>query len=344
MNSLRKKSESKIKAIILLSGGLDSTLAAHIAKQQEIELIALNFSSPFCLCNKKGGCSHAAVSVSEKLAIKMISVDKTKEILEAVKKPKHGYGSNMNPCIDCRIIMLKKAKEYMEKTGAAFIITGEVLGQRPMSQRRHTLLLIEKEAGLEGRVVRPLSAKVLEETIPEKQGWVERRKLLNIAGRGRKEQMALAKEFGINDYPCPSGGCLLTDPNFSRRLRDLMKYNPDFSLNDIQLLKLGRHLRINHGYKLIVARNEKENACLIELRQRGDYLFSPHQDFAGPVGLGRGEFSEKDKELSCQVISHYCGEQNGSPVKIYVEDDGDSQKELFEATSIDEEQLKQLII
>lgn len=333
-----------MKAIILLSGGLDSTLAAYIAKEQQIELIALNFSSPFCLCNKKGGCSCTAQSISEKLAIQIITVDKTKEILEAVKKPKYGYGSNMNPCIDCRIIMLKIAKEYMEKTGASFIITGEVLGQRPMSQRRHTLLLIEKEAGLEGWVVRPLSAKVLDETIPEKKGWVDRRKLLNISGRGRKEQMTLAKEFGINDYPCPSGGCLLTDPNFSRRLIDLMRYNPDFSLNDILLLKLGRHLRINQDYKLIVGRNEKENSYLINLRQRGDYLFSPHQDFAGPIGLGRGEFDKAAKELSCQVISHYCDKQNGLPVRIYVENNGNSQKELFEATSIDEAQLIQLIV
>ncbi|MEW6009304.1 MAG: 7-cyano-7-deazaguanine synthase [Candidatus Omnitrophota bacterium] len=334
-----------MKAIVLLSGGLDSTLAAYILKEQEIELIALNFSSPFCLCNKKGGCSHPAQSVCEKLAIKMMTLDKTKEMLQCVKKPKYGYGSNMNPCIDCRIVMLKKAKEYMQKSGASFIITGEVLGQRPMSQKRNTLLLIEKEADLEGFVLRPLSAKILEETIPEKKGWVDRKKLLTIVGRGRREQMKLAKEFAINDYPCPSGGCLLTDPNFCRRLKDLLKYSPDFNLNDIQLLKLGRHLRINKEYKLIVGRNEKENAALINLRQGADLLFSPDDGIAGPIGLGRGALNQQDKELSCQIIGRYCDKQNGSAIKICVDNNGNSQKELFEVTSIIQgEQLTHLII
>jgi tRNA-uridine 2-sulfurtransferase len=200
-----------IKAISLISGGLDSTLATKVVMDLGVDVLAANFVSPFCQCSRKDGCRHEARFVSEQLNIPLRIVNATDDFLEMLKKPKHGYGSNMNPCIDCRILMLKKSKELMDEVGASFLITGEVLGQRPMSQRRDAMRTIEKEAGVTGLVLRPLSAKLLEPTIPEEKGWVDREKLLDISGRSRKPQMKMAEDFNIKDYPCPAGGCLLTD-------------------------------------------------------------------------------------------------------------------------------------
>ncbi len=296
-----------MKAITLISGGLDSTIATKLMRDLGIELVALNTVSPFCLCNHRSskGCLHGANSVAKQLGLKLISVDVSEEFLEIVKKPRHGYGSNMNPCIDCRILLFKRAKEAMEKEGASFVITGEVLGQRPMSQKLNTMKLIEKEAGLNGLVLRPLSAKVLEPTIAEKEGWIKRDKLLAISGRGRREQISLAGKFGINDYPCPSGGCLLTDPEFSKRLKDLMKYG-EFNLENIQLLKIGRHFRLNDTAKIVVGRNEKENKRLLNLARENDYLFMPTDELAGPTSLGRGGFTDDLIKLSCSITSRYC--------------------------------------
>jgi tRNA U34 2-thiouridine synthase MnmA/TrmU len=207
-----------MKAIALLSGGLDSTLAAKIVLDLGIELEALNFLTVFCTCTNKGETCLASQKAVSALGIPLKVLNVSEAYLPVVKNPKHGYGSNMNPCIDCRIFMLKKAKAYMEEIGASFIVTGEVLGERPMSQRRDSMRLIEKEAGLDGLILRPLSAKLLPASIPEKEDWVDREKLLKIQGRSRKPQIHLADHYGIRDYPCPAGGCLLTDPVFPLRL------------------------------------------------------------------------------------------------------------------------------
>ncbi len=296
-----------MKAIALISGGLDSTIAAKLTKNLGIELVALNTVTPFCLCNHRSskGCLHGAKSAADTLGIKLISVNVTEEFLEIVKNPRHGYGSNMNPCIDCRILLFKKAKIAMQEEGASFIITGEVVDQRPMSQKRRTIVLIDKEAGVEGLVLRPLSAKVLPETLPEKQGWIDREKLLSIIGRRRKIQMDLAEQFGINDYPCPSGGCLLTTKEFSLRLKDLLKYN-EFNLNNINLLKLGRHFRLSDKAKLIVGRDEPENTRLVNMAGVDDFIFTAPLDIAGPSALGRGEFDDNLVKLAASIISYYC--------------------------------------
>lgn len=300
-----------MKAIALISGGLDSTLATKLIQGLGIELICLNTVSPFCLCNHRSssGCFHGVSLVAKELGLKLISINVSEEFLKIVKKPKHGYGSNLNPCIDCRILLFKKARGLLQKEGASFVITGEVIGQRPMSQKLSTMRLIEKEAGLEGLVLRPLSAKILEPTVPEKEGWVPREKLLAINGRGRREQIELAGRWGINDYPCPAGGCLLTDPQFCNRLKDLMKYG-EFNLNNIQLLKLGRHFRLSDTAKLIVGRNEQENTRLLSLADSNDYLFMAGDNVAGPTSLGRGRLSKELVELSCGITSHYC-DRNG---------------------------------
>lgn len=306
-----------MKAIALISGGLDSTLAARLMQDLGIELVCLNTVSPFCLCNRpsSSGCMHGASKVAKDLDLKLISIDVSEEILNIVRKPRFGYGSNINPCIDCRILLLEKAREAMQSQGASFIITGEVLGQRPMSQRLHNLRLIEAQAGLSGLVVRPLSAKVLSPTIPEKEGWIPREKLLAINGRGRREQFDLARQFGINDFPCPSGGCLLTDPQFSKRLRDLMQYG-EFGLNDIQLLKMGRHFRLDKKTKLVVGRNQAENERLMVLARDDDYIFMPCEETAGPTALGRGIFAEELMKTSFNITSSYCDTNGDSAIDI----------------------------
>jgi len=329
-----------MKAIALISGGLDSTLATKLIQDLGIELIALNTVSPFCLCNRRSsrGCLYGANSVAKQLGLKLISVDVSKDFLEIVKKPKHGYGSNMNPCIDCRILLFKKAKEAMEIEGASFVITGEVLGQRPMSQKLNTMRLIEKEAGLNGLVLRPLSAKVLEPTIPERQGWIVRDKLLAISGRGRREQMVLAGKLGINDYPCPSGGCLLTDPEFSQRLKDLMKYG-EFNLENTQLLRIGRHFRLNDTAKLVVGRNEKENERMLNLARENDYLFMPTDELAGPTSLGRGIFSEELIKLSCSITCRYCDLNGNKNVDIVYRRISEKENSVLKVSPIEETKL-----
>src|SRR3989344_4725862 len=210
-----------MKALALLSGGLDSTLAIKLIQQQGIDVVALNFTSPFCLCGGKSGC--ASIAMARQLNVKVKRMEKGKEYLKILRNPKHGYGRYMNPCIDCRIFIFKKAKKYAKQIGAEFIFTGEVLDQRPMSQHFKTLMLIEKEAGLKGKILRPLSAKLLPETEAEKKGFVDRNKLLAIKGRSRKEQIQLAKNYNL-DFFCPSGGCLLTYKEFSDKLRDLFNH------------------------------------------------------------------------------------------------------------------------
>lgn len=290
-----------MKAIVLISGGLDSILAAKLIERQGIEVIYLNFKIPFFHKDK--------ISAEEKIAknygIDLKSVDISGEFLKMLEKPLYGFGSNMNPCIDCKILMLKKAKQLMKDWDAGFVVTGEVLGQRPMSQNRDSLELIEKESGLEDLLVRPLSAKLLGATIPEREGWIDREKLKNYSGRSRLEQMKLAKELGVENYPAPAGGCLLTDPEFSKRLRELIEHK-ELTQNNVELLKVGRHFRLRPETKLIVGRNQAENEELERLGCDGDYLLYPALDMAGPTALGRGKFTDESVSLSCKIVCRYC--------------------------------------
>jgi len=318
-----------MKAIALLSGGLDSTLAARVMMEQGLELEALNFMTVFCTCTNRGATCLASQKAVETLGIPLRVFNVSEEYLSVVKHPKHGYGSNMNPCIDCRIFMLKRAKAYMEASGAAFIVTGEVLGQRPMSQRRDAMRLIEKEAGLEGLILRPLSAKGLPVTIPEKEGWVDREKLLKIQGRSRKPQIELAGHYGIHDYPCPAGGCLLTDPGFAKRIKDLMAHNPDFSLNDVHLLKMGRHFRFSHGVKLIVGRNEEENQKIQTFAQGEDILLKV-SSFPGPLSLLRGKLEQEDLEKAAAITAHYSKAKDSKDTEVtYRSGEGDHYHSVF---------------
>jgi len=324
------------RAVALLSGGLDSSLAVKLVLEQGIEVVGLYFSTPFCTRDNRV-CSNSAVSrIASQFGIKLKTIFLGDEYFEILKRPKFGYGSNLNPCIDCKILFLRKAKELMEEIGASFIVTGEVLNQRPMSQRFRTLKLIEREAGVEGLVLRPLSAKVLPVTIPERAGIVDREKFLGIVGRGRKVQLSLAKEYGIESYSSPSGGCLLTDPSFARRLRDLMSYKPDFTLRDVILLKVGRHFRVSYNAKLVVGRDKKENSFLEKYCDRSWYFFSVINT-NGPQAVGVGEFTEEEILMCCKIVARYADRVPGG-IKIvvfkngcskeYVCDDIISQEEL----------------
>ncbi len=332
-----------MKAIALLSGGLDSTLAAKIVIEQGIELEALNFLTVFCTCTNRGETCLASQKAVNALGIPLKVFNVSDEYLSVVKHPKHGYGSNMNPCIDCRIFMLKKAKAYMEETGTSFIVTGEVLGQRPMSQRRDAMRLIEKEAGLEGYILRPLSAKFLPVTIPEKEGWINRENLLGIQGRSRKPQMKLADHFGIRDYPCPAGGCLLTDPQFANRMKDLMLYTPDFSLNDVHLLKIGRHFRLFPHLKLVVGRKEEDNKKIQTFAQEGDILLKVLHH-PGPLSLLRGEPNGTEIEKAASITVRYSKAKDLKSVEVLYKKGNEDSYRALSVTSIPDEKIRDLII
>jgi len=297
--------------------------------------VPLKFKIPFLHNNKEKTCDNPVAGLR--------TVDISDDFLEMLKNPEHGYGSNMNPCIDCKILMLRKAKELMPRFGAQFIITGEVLGQRPMSQNKQALDTIAKKSELEGLLVRPLSAKLLPETVPEKEGWIKRQNLLDFNGRGRRPQMELARAFGIKDYAQPAGGCLLTDPEFTKRLKDLITHK-DLNIQNIGLLKIGRHFRLTPKVKLVVGRNEGENERLIEFIQDGDYLFLPNEELAGPTALGRGIFNQELIKLSCSIACGYCDLNGANNAGIVYKKIPGEEEKMLNVSAIKEDELQDLRI
>lgn len=310
------------KALALLSGGLDSTLAVKMMLDMGIDVEALNFTSPFCTCTgKNAGCKSEAVRVAQEFNIPIKVVHKGLDYLEIVRNPEHGYGKGINPCVDCRIYLLRKAKEYMAESGSDFVITGEVLGQRPMSQRRDSLRLIERESGLEGLLLRPLSAQHFEATIPEKEGWVDRDKLLAIKGRCRKELFELADELDVTNYPCPAGGCLLTELSFVPKIRDMFDHCDELVLRDFRLLKLGRHFRIDRRTKLIVGRAEADNNQLEAIRQQDEAALT-WMDGNTPLGLIVGE-QNCNLQLAAQIMLRYTKAEPAAECRIKVRSNGE---------------------
>lgn len=330
------------KAIALMSGGLDSTLAVRLVVEQGIEITALNFKSPFCLCdgrNNGGGCKTHAMGAAEQIGIEIKTIHKGLDYLDVVREPKFGYGSSMNPCVDCRIYTFKSAKKYMEDTGASFIVTGEVIGQRPMSQRRDPMFLIERESGLEGLILRPLSARLLPPTIPEKMGIVDRERLLAIQGRSRKEQIRIADDFRIEDYPCASGGCLLTDRNFGGRLKDTFGHKEELNWTDVKLLTIGRHFRLKEDVKAVLGRNEGENRRISVLGRSGT-LITP-MNFPGPTMLVEGEIDEEVLRLAGGLIVRF------SKIKGTIKPEmecvsGDERKTIVAGDPLPEEDVERL--
>jgi tRNA-specific 2-thiouridylase len=310
------------KALALLSGGLDSTLAVKVMLEQGIAVEALNFTSPFCTCTgKNAGCKSEAVRVAEEFNIPIKVMNKGLDYLEVVRSPKHGYGKGMNPCIDCRIFLLRKAKEYMATSGADFVITGEVLGQRPMSQRRDTLNLIERESGLAGLLLRPLSAHHFNPTIPEQEGWVDRSRLLAIQGRSRKEQMQLAEELDVTNYPCPAGGCLLTELSFVSKIRDVFDHCDTLNLRDFRLLKIGRHFRIGRRTKVIIGRNEAENQLLENAVQDGEAALR-WADGSSPLGIVTGIIDADILQTAAGIMLRYTKADKGRECAVLARIEG----------------------
>ncbi len=324
---------SQRKAVALISGGLDSMLAAKVIQDQGIHVEGINFYTGFCV----EGHTHAirkkdkikpkrnnALWTAEQLGIKLHIVDIIEEYKDIVLNPKHGYGAHLNPCLDCKIFMVSKAKQWIAENNFDFIITGEVIGQRPMSQRRETMPIVSRESGADDLLLRPLCAKNLPETRPELEGWVKRDGLHDFSGRTRKPQMALAESFGFKDYAQPAGGCcFLTDEAYSDKLADLWEARGkrQYELDDIMLLKVGRHIRPKSNFKLIVAREEGEARFLEGYKKT--YAHMSPESHRGPLTLIDGEVSEEDLILAAQITARYSQGREADQVTVKVVQNGE---------------------
>ncbi|MBG7601740.1 MAG: tRNA (5-methylaminomethyl-2-thiouridylate)-methyltransferase [Gammaproteobacteria bacterium] len=321
------------KAVALISGGLDSLLAVRVMQEQGIYVEGINFFTGFCVeghthairkKDRKKPKRNNALWCAEQLGIKLHILDIIEEYKQVLFNPRYGYGANLNPCLDCKIFMVKKAKEWMEAHGFDFIITGEVIGQRPMSQRKDTMPVVQRDSGVTDRLLRPLCARNLPETLPEREGWVVREELYDFSGRTRKPQMALAKKFGFEDYAQPAGGCcFLTDKQYAVKLTDLWQSRGarEYELDDIMLLKVGRHIRPAPNYKLIVAREEGEGKFLQGYKRQYPQLrVTSH---GGPLTLVDGELSADDLQLAARIVARYSQGRMEPEVEMeYIETSG----------------------
>ena len=334
------------KAVALISGGLDSLLAAKVMLEQGVHVEGINFYTGFCV----EGHTHAirkkdkakpkrnnALWSAEMLGIKLHIIDIIEEYKDVLINPKHGYGANMNPCLDCKIFMVTKAKQWAEENGFDFIITGEVIGQRPMSQRKETMPVISAESGADDLLLRPLCAKNLPETLPEREGWVNRDELHDFSGRTRKPQMALAEKFGFDDYAQPAGGCcFLTDKAYSVKLTDLWasRGKRDYEIDDIMLLKVGRHIRPKPNFKLIVAREEGENNFLQGYKKQ--FITLRTMSHKGPLTLLDGTANEGDFELAARIVARFSQGRDAELVDVEVTENGVSHTVSVQPFTADE--------
>lgn len=311
LNSEQPQEKKQTKAVGLISGGLDSTLAAKVVKDLGVDVHGVYFAMPWGCCDKA-----MANEAAKRIGIKFIVLQLDERYLEIVRNPKHGYGTAMNPCIDCRIHMFSRAAQYMKHIGADFLFTGEVLGQRPMSQKRHSMKRIEKECGLEGRLLRPLCAQLLAPTIPEKEGLIDRNKLLNMSGRSRKPQIQLADDLTITEYNQPAGGCLLTDRNFASRIRDTLKHGYR-NFRETIALQWGRHFRINDDFKAIVGRDQNENDALLRYAHRDDHvmLFADEQKAGATLVLKGYDPSEDILSTAAALIQQFSKYKDDAPLE-----------------------------
>ena len=334
------------KAVALISGGLDSLLAAKVMLEQGVHVEGINFYTGFCV----EGHTHAirkkdklkpkrnnALWSAETLGIKLHIIDIIEEYKDVLINPKHGYGANMNPCLDCKIFMVGKAKEWAIENGFDFIITGEVIGQRPMSQRKDTMPVISAESGADDLLLRPLCAQNLPETKPEREGWVNRDELYDFSGRTRKPQMALAEKFGFDDYAQPAGGCcFLTDKAYSVKLTDLWasRGQRDYEIDDIMLLKVGRHIRPRPTFKLIIAREEGENNFLQGYKKQFTTLRT--MSHKGPLTLLDGTATEEELKLAAQIVARFSQGREANSVDVEVTNNGVSQNFSVKPLAADE--------
>lgn len=324
------------KALAMVSGGLDSILAAKLIKEQGIEVIAICFRSNFF-------DEANAKKMTSQVDIPLHVVDFSEEHLRIVKEPKHGHGKNMNPCIDCHALMMNYAGKLLEEFNADFIITGEVLNQRPMSQNRSALDIVKKESGYSDKILRPLCAKNLPPTEMELNGLVDREKLLDISGRTRKVQMELAEKWGIVDYPSPAGGCKLTEPNYSKRLKELLEHNKEPKTSELTLLRIGRHFRVTHNCKIISTRTLDEGNAIKEYLNSEDLIFFA-EDYNGSMVVLLGKPTDEDLEMAAKITARYCkGKDNPKVVVKY----GNFSRELnnhITVTPATDEEINKYII
>lgn len=318
MENTRTASETSlqgVRAIALLSGGLDSTLAARIVKRAGIDVIGLTVKY---FVNADHRREEAIAATARSLEIRLRTLDLSQEHLEVIKRPKHGYGSAVNPCVDCRIFMLQAAKHVMEEEGASFIVTGEVLGQRPMSQHRRAMDIVAEESGVGDRLLRPLSANLLPDTLPVKEGWISRADLFSISGRSRQEQIRLAAELGISDYPQSAGGCILTDKVYGARLRDAFAHEGKdaMGIDEFIILRYGRQFRISERVKVFVGRHQQENETLAGF-VRGRYAIEP-RSVMGPLTLVEGDPFEEELMLAARIAARYCDHDDEIPVALQI--------------------------
>ena len=311
--------EKKKKVVALLSGGLDSQLAIKMMQEQGFDVSAVAIKTPFCDFDCGRGCGFEIRERADDLNVNLKTVYLGDEYIEMLKHPKHGIGAGFNPCIDCRSMMFDAAKKHMEEIGAEFIISGEVLGQRPMSQHAPALRTIENESNLVGKIVRPLSAALLPETDPEKDGLIKRENLGMIRGRTRRNQLDMAKKYGIENPPNAGGGCLLTEPQFGIKAKDLFSHTKNPTINDIDLLKIGRHFRLDEETKFIVGRNKDENEMIKAIALPGDILLEA-KDFVGPVSILRGSNAKQHLKFASSITLRYSDAPNNEQAIVSIRD------------------------
>lgn len=315
----------------LCSGGLDSILSGLALREHGIDVEWISFETPFF-------SSQKALKASKNTGIPLMVKNITPEYIEMLKNPRCGYGHNMNPCPDCHALMFQIAGRIMKENGFDFLFSGEVIGQRPMSQTRHSLRYVEKNSGLEGHIVRPLSIQLLPETLPEKQGWIDRASLYGISGRSRKIQMELARKFGVTDYPHPAGGCLLTDKNFSLRLKDLFDHHKTFNENDLHLLRHGRHFRFFNTIKVIVGRDETDNEAILQYRDPDADILLITPDIPGPAVLIRGGGDPDTVRIAASLCVAYTKTPAGVPAVVWASRHGTDEILRVKGISLEETQ------
>ncbi len=331
-----KDNKKRAHAIALFSGGLDSALAVLLMLRQNIEVTALTFMTHFgCDLGDRSSCGSNPYPAAEKFGFNVKLMHLGQKFVDIVVNPKYGRGKNMNMCVDCRILMLREARDLMEMINADFVITGEVVGQRPMSQVRHRMNLVEKESNLRGKLLRPLSAKLLPPTEPELSGLVNRELLEGIQGRSRKRQLELAKEFGLEDYPSPASGCLLTDKGYSNRLRDLISHSQRLTFDDLNLLRAGRHFRLDEQTKIIVGRNEADNNAILAQKQEYHGMLEA-LDIGSPITLLIGNQTEENIYKAAAITARYSSAREMPNVCVTYFYNG-TQKEYHVAPAADEE-------
>ncbi len=313
------------RAVALLSGGLDSTLAILAMIRLGVGVDAVQFLTGFESAAPGDPEAQDTLAVGKKFGFRVEKQYLDEKFLEVLMNPAHGYGKNMNPCIDCRILMLREARKIMQARGADFLVTGEVIGQRPMSQRKNTLFHIDREAGVTGMVVRPLSGKLLTPTDAEERGLIRREDLHDFSGRSRKPQIALAEAFGLTGYPAPAGGCLLTEPNFAFRLSDLLKEGRVPTHNELELMKIGRHFRVSDSCRIIVGRDERENDMIESLAARDDCLLRV-DGVGSPVTLVTGEITDHALQVAASLCVRYSDAKKLAEAEVLVQRHGESSK------------------